>query len=70
MKPDRVVVGVESDKAKAIMERLYKPFMMNNYRLIFTDVPSAETVSYTHLMVLDRIIFVQINLICLRVKKR
>jgi len=46
MKPDRVVVGVESDKAKAIMERLYKPFMMNNYRLIFTDVPSAEMIKY------------------------
>ncbi len=46
MKPDRVVVGVESDKAKAIMERLYKPFMMNNCRLIFTDVPSAEMIKY------------------------
>ena len=46
MKPDRVVVGVESEKAKAIMERLYKPFMMNNYRLIFTDVPSAEMIKY------------------------
>ena len=46
MKPDRVVVGVESEKAKDIMERLYKPFMMNNYRLIFTDVPSAEMIKY------------------------
>ena len=46
MKPDRVVVGVESEKAKAIMECLYKPFMMNNYRLIFTDVPSAEMIKY------------------------
>ena len=46
MKPDRVVVGVESDKAKEIMECLYKPFMMNNYRLIFTDVPSAEMIKY------------------------
>ena len=46
MKPDRVVVGVESEKAKEIMERLYKPFMMNNYRLIFTDVPSAEMIKY------------------------
>lgn len=45
MKPDRVVVGVESEKAKAIMERLYKPFMMNNYRLIFTDIPSAEMIN-------------------------
>ncbi|MCI1647908.1 MAG: UDP-glucose/GDP-mannose dehydrogenase family protein [Bacteroides sp.] len=46
MKPDRVVVGVESDRAKKIMEQLYKPFMMNNYRLIFTDIPSAEMIKY------------------------
>lgn len=46
MKPDRVVVGVESEKAKIIMERLYKPFMMNNYRLIFTDIPSAGMIKY------------------------
>lgn len=46
MKPDRVVVGVGSDQAKDIMERLYKPFMMNNYRLIFTDIPSAEMIKY------------------------
>ena len=46
MKPDRVVVGVESERAKSIMESLYKPFMMNNYRLIFTDIPSAEMIKY------------------------
>lgn len=46
MKPDRVVVGIESERAKEIMERLYKPFMMNNYRLIFTDIPSAEMIKY------------------------
>lgn len=46
MKPDRVVVGVESDQARKLMEKLYKPFMMNNYRLIFTDVPSAEMIKY------------------------
>ena len=46
MKPDRVVVGVESDRAKELMERLYKPFMLNNYRLIFTDIPSAEMIKY------------------------
>lgn len=46
MKPDRVVVGVNSEKARVIMERLYKPFMMNKYRLIFTDVPSAEMIKY------------------------
>ena len=46
MKPDRVVVGVESERAKQLMERLYKPFMMNNYRMIFTDVASAEMIKY------------------------
>ena len=46
MKPDRVVVGVESYRAKKLMERLYKPFMMSNYRLIFTDIPSAEMIKY------------------------
>ena len=46
MSPDRVVVGVESPRARAIMARLYKPFMMNNYRLIFTDIPSAEMIKY------------------------
>ncbi len=46
MKPDRVVVGVDSERAKRIMERLYKPFMMSNYRLIFTDIPSAEMIKY------------------------
>ena len=46
MKPDRVVVGIESERAKSLMERLYKPFMLNNYRLIFTDIPSAEMIKY------------------------
>ena len=46
MSPDRVVVGVESERAKSIMERVYSPFMMNNYRMIFTDVPSAEMIKY------------------------
>lgn len=46
MKPDRVVVGVDSERAKELMERLYKPFMMNQYRMIFTDIPSAEMIKY------------------------
>ena len=58
MSPDRVVVGVESEKARTIMERLYKPFMMNNYRLIFTDVPSAEmTKNAANSMLATRISF-------------
>ncbi len=46
MKPDRVVVGVESEKAQALMTKLYKPFMMSKSRMIFTDVPSAEMIKY------------------------
>ena len=46
MSPDRVVVGVESERAKEIMARLYKPFMVVNDRMIFTDIPSAEMIKY------------------------
>lgn len=46
MSPDRVVVGVESERARELMSKLYKPFMMNNYRIIFTDIPSAEMIKY------------------------
>ncbi|MBR6926999.1 MAG: UDP-glucose/GDP-mannose dehydrogenase family protein [Bacteroidaceae bacterium] len=46
MSPDRVVVGVESERAKALMTKLYRPFMMNNFRVIFTDIPSAEMIKY------------------------
>lgn len=46
MKLDRVVVDMESEKVKGIMERLVKPFIMNNYRLIFTDITSAEMIKY------------------------
>jgi UDPglucose 6-dehydrogenase len=46
MSPDRVVVGVESDKARDILARLYKPFLINNFRVIFMDIPSAEMTKY------------------------
>lgn len=46
MSPDRVVVGVESEKAKAAMSRLYRPFLLNNFRVLFTDIPSAEMIKY------------------------
>ena len=46
MKPDRVVVGVESEQAKELMTRLYKPMMLNNFRVIFMDIPSAEMTKY------------------------
>ncbi|MDD2954051.1 MAG: UDP-glucose/GDP-mannose dehydrogenase family protein [Parabacteroides sp.] len=46
MTPDRVVVGTESDRARKIMSRLYKPFMQSGERMIFTDIPSAEMIKY------------------------
>ena len=46
MSPDRVVVGVESEKAKKALTRLYKPFLINNFRVIFMDIPSAEMTKY------------------------
>lgn len=56
--PDRVVVGIESDRAKKVMERLYRPFQMNNYRLYFMDIPSAEMTKYAaNAMLATRISF-------------
>ena len=46
MSPDRVVVGVESIRAREILTRLYKPFLVNNFRVIFMDIPSAEMTKY------------------------
>lgn len=46
MSPDRVVIGSESEKARETMARLYRPFMLVNNRLIFTDIPSAEMIKY------------------------
>ena len=46
MSPDRVVVGVESEKARELMTRLYKPFLIQNFRVIFMDIPSAEMTKY------------------------
>ena len=46
MSPDRVVVGVDSERAKKIMSKLYKPFLLNNFRVIFMDIPSAEMTKY------------------------
>src|SRR5574344_45947 len=46
MSPDRVVVGIESEEAKKILTKLYKPFLINNFRVIFMDIPSAEMTKY------------------------
>ncbi len=46
LKPDRIVIGVDSERAEKIMKRLYKPFLLNNHPILFMDVPSAELTKY------------------------
>jgi UDPglucose 6-dehydrogenase len=59
MSPDRVVVGVESDRAEKLMSKLYRPFLLNNFRVIFMDVPSAEMTKYAaNAMLATRISFI------------
>jgi UDPglucose 6-dehydrogenase len=58
MSPDRVVIGVESEYAKELMTMLYNPFMLNNFRIIFMDIPSAEITKYAaNAMLATRISF-------------
>ncbi len=46
MKPDRIVIGIESERAEKIMKRLYQPFLLNGHPIHFMDVPSAELTKY------------------------
>ena len=58
MRPDRIVIGVESDRAQEIFQRLYKPFTLNGHPLIFMDIPSAEMTKYAaNAMLATRISF-------------
>ena len=58
MSPDRVVVGVESERARRLMARLYRPFLINNFRVLFMDIPSAEMTKYAaNAMLATRISF-------------
>lgn len=58
MSPDRVVIGVESERAKAVMTRLYRPFLVNEFRFYFMDIPSAEMTKYaSNAMLATRISF-------------
>ncbi len=58
MNPDRVVVGVETEKAQKLMTKLYRPFLLNNFPVIFMDVPSAEMTKYAaNAMLATRISF-------------
>lgn len=58
MSPDRVVVGVDSERARELMTRLYRPLMMNNFRVLFMDIASAEMTKYAaNAMLATRISF-------------
>ncbi|PWD98693.1 UDP-glucose dehydrogenase family protein [Marinilabilia rubra] len=46
LKPDRIVVGTDSEEAEKVIRRLYKPFLLNNHPILFMDIPSAELTKY------------------------
>ncbi|MCD4680028.1 MAG: UDP-glucose/GDP-mannose dehydrogenase family protein [Bacteroidales bacterium] len=46
LKPDRIVIGLESERAEELMKKLYKPFTLNGHPIIFMDIPSAEMTKY------------------------
>ena len=59
MSPDRVVIGVEGERSRMVMERLYRPFLLSNFRVIFMDIPSAEMTKYAaNAMLATRISFI------------
>ena len=59
MSPDRVVIGIESERGRKLMERLYRPFLLNNFRVMFMDLPSAEMTKYAaNAMLATRISFI------------
>ncbi len=58
MSPDRVVVGTESERAREVLSKLYRPFLVNNFRVYFMDIPSAEMTKYAaNAMLATRISF-------------
>lgn len=58
MSPDRVVIGIESERGRKLMEKLYRPFLLNNFRVMFMDLPSAEMTKYAaNAMLATRISF-------------
>ena len=69
MHPDRVVVGVEDDRARQVMAELYGPFFRKSDRILFMDIPSAEVTKYAaNAMLATRISFMnQIANLCERV---
>jgi UDPglucose 6-dehydrogenase len=69
MKPDRVVLGVDSDEARSVMAELYAPFVRTGKPIIFMDIPSAEMTKYAaNAMLATRISFMnEIAALCERV---
>lgn len=69
MKPDRIVVGVDSDQAQQILDKLYRPFTLNGHPVIFMDIPSAEMTKYAaNSMLATKISFMNdIALLCEKV---
>ncbi len=47
LKPDRIVIGLDSEKVEEIMKRLYKPFLLNGHPIVFMDIASSEMTKYT-----------------------
>ncbi len=46
LKPDRIIIGVDSERAEKLMRKVYKPFLLNNHPILFMDIPSAELTKY------------------------
>lgn len=46
LKPDRIVIGTESERAQKVMKRLYKPFLLNGHPIVFMDITSSEMTKY------------------------
>lgn len=46
MKPERIIIGVDSDRSREVMDKLYKPFLLNGHPCIFMDIASAEMTKY------------------------
>ncbi len=69
MKPDRIVVGTDNERAKEIMRRLYHPFVLNGHPILFMDIPSAEMTKYAaNAMLATRISFMNdLAVLCERV---
>lgn len=69
MKPDRVIVGINNERSQELMTRLYKPMLLNNFRVLFMDIPSAEMSKYAaNAMLATRISFInEIARLCERV---